>query len=170
MVLILMLSLSLVFAKDSYSASTEDVVSEEALECNELEELEDRLSCRFENGATAEVPEACEGLELESECVSFYEEADFCYSGTADQKDACFQQLSGYDQDNSDMNTRWYIVALLYEIQEYVEDDYDSGVLKTRKAAEWIADIIEMKRAVLSGEDLEQVAVDLEVYRNERQI
>ena len=172
-VLVLSLASVAVLAKGSYSydSSSEGDVSAQALECNELGTLQERLECRFEHGSAAEVPEACDGLAVQDECIAFYQDAADCYDMTDGlEKDACFAEHSGYASSQTEDTLRWYVTALLYELQEYVEDELDAGDIEAGEASVLIADIIEMKRMALGGEDLSLVAESMEAYRNERAI
>jgi len=144
--IVLLLAVPLVLAKGSSSYSNTNPVS---VRCEEKSTLQERLKCRLEQSSSADIPEACLNLDNQADCVSFYQRAGYCYDVSAEEKDICFRKESGYESDPS--LKKFYISALLYELQKYVEDDYDNKKISSVEASKLIADIITLKRQVLSG-------------------
>ena len=50
------------------------------------------------------------------------------------------------------MSKRNYLILLLYEIQERIEEKHENGEISTNDAAKLIDTIIEIKRDILFGE------------------
>lgn len=170
-ILILILS-TLVIGKGSSSYRNPEPEPEPVvIDCNSKSLLEERIMCRLEHGGEALVPEACLGLDLEQECQDFYDLAGYCYDLAAGEKDACFQKESGYATNASnDQAKRLYINALLYELEEYAEDEYDDGKLSAAQAAEFISDIVRIKRFLLSGRELSFINQKVNEYAQKKGI
>lgn len=160
-----------VIAKGSSSYRPDPVPEPVVIDCNAKSLLQERILCRLENGGDAPVPEACAGLTLEEECTAFYDRAGYCYDLSADKKDACFQKESGYAANPADdLAKRSYINALLYELEEYAEDEYDEGEISASWTAELVSDIIRIKRFLLSGRELSFIQEKVEEYAEKKDI
>jgi len=142
--------------------------------------ISQRVKCRLENrdnltdSEEASIPEACRRLTLtftanqisKEQCQRFYNDIQPCYSlpptAQATTKDACFRRVSGLGTAAISGNTdkkaiRNYIVALLYEFEERIEDDYDTGSITSEQAGEVIDLIIRIKRTILDGGTREEI-------------
>ncbi len=139
-----------------------------AIDCNSKTSRVDRISCRLEHGGEVSVPEACKGLPGEKECKEFYDRTKVCYDQPAKEKDRCFRQKSEYDFSESNKEKQYYVVALLYQLQYYVEEDYKNGKMSSEQAASFIEDIVKMKRDILSGKAYASIRSMLSAYRNRR--
>jgi len=140
----------MVLAKGSSSYGNTNPVEEN---CEDKSVLAERLQCRLEKQSSTDIPEACLDLTIQDKCMDFYDAAAYCYDLPNKDKDTCFRKESGYGVDKTNTQAqRFYINALLYELEEYVEDDFDAGRLSAKEASVLIADIITMKRALLSGQ------------------
>ncbi len=160
-----------VIAKGSSSYRPDPVPEPVVINCNAKTLLQERILCRLENGGNALVPEACAGLPIESECTEFYDRAAYCYDLRADKKDACFQKESGYAANPTDGQAkRLYINALLYELEEYAEDEYDDGEISASWTAELVSGIIRIKRFLLSGREFSFIQEKVEEYAQKKGI
>ncbi|HLC70529.1 MAG TPA: hypothetical protein VJI32_00890 [Candidatus Nanoarchaeia archaeon] len=169
-VLIVIFTVS-VIAKGSSSYRPDPVPEPVVIDCNAKSLLQERILCRLENGGNAPVPEACAGLSVEQECITFYDRAGYCYDLSAREKDACFQKESGYAANPADEQAkRLYINALLYELEEYAEDEYDNNQISATTAAELVSDIIRIKRFLLSGRELSFIQEKVEEYAKKKNI
>ena len=170
MFLILVFALS-VIAKGSFSYRPDPVPEPVVIDCNTKALMQERILCRLENGGNALVPEACAGLTVEKECTAFYDRAAYCYDLRADAKDACFQKESGYAANpTDDFSKRLYVNALLYELEESVEDEYDENKLSATTTAELVSDIIRIKRFLLSGRELSFIQEKVNGYAQKKGI
>jgi len=168
--LILVFTLS-VIAKGSSSYRPDPVPEPIVIDCNAKLLLQERILCRLENGGNAPVPEACAGLIIEEECTAFYDRAAYCYDLRSDKKDACFQKESGYAANPLDEQAkRWYINALLYELEEYVEDEYDEDKMSATTTAELVTNIIRIKRFLLSGREFSFIQEKVNEYAQKKRI
>jgi hypothetical protein len=152
----------LVIAKGSSSYRTNQPIEEK---CEDKSSLQERIQCRLDKGSSTDIPEACLGLTVQDECVLFYDQSAYCYDLVSSSKNDCFVKESGFEDES---RKKWYITALLYEIQEYVEDDFGEGKLSSQEAAKLITKIIQMKRHALSGTPLSTIHSLLQDYKKER--
>ena len=79
---------------------------------------------------------------MTSECNKFYKDVYYCYNLLDNEKDACFRKEAGFTDSSEDKSKRLYIVALLYELEEYVEVQYEKGSIKKDRAVGLLTDII----------------------------
>ena len=160
-----------VIAKGSSSYRPDPVPEPVVIDCNAKSLLQERILCRLENGGNAPVPQAFAGLTLEEKCNAFYDPVRYCYDLYAPAKDACFQKESGYAANPADEQAkRLYINALLYELEEYAEDEYDNNQISATTAAELVSDIIRIKRFLLSGRELSFIQEKVEEYAKKKNI
>ncbi len=160
-----------IIAKGSSSYRPDPLPEPVVVDCNAKVLLQERILCRLENSGNAPVPEACAGLTVEEECTAFYNRAAYCYDLRADTKDACFQKESGYaDNPTDDQAKRWYINALLYELEEYAEDEYDAKQRSAASTAELVSDIIRIKRFLLSGREFSFIQDKVNEYAQKKGI
>ncbi|HLC81515.1 MAG TPA: hypothetical protein VJH68_02560, partial [Candidatus Nanoarchaeia archaeon] len=162
---------SIVVAKGSSTyRTTQPVIQPVEEKCEDLEILQKRIKCRLEKSSSADIPEACLDLPIQGLCQDFYDRAGYCYDLSNDEKDSCFRAESGYRTNPHGQEKRLYINALLYELEEYVEDDFEQKGLTAEEAANFITDITNMKRALLSGKPLSEIKMLLSNYAARRGI
>ena len=146
-------------------------------ECEEFNERRERIKCRLqvlrERGEDyveqynerSQRYEACERLanvidvEITSkeECRDLYAKVRPCYDLQGKEKLICFKRYNGllnkYFREAEKKDIRNYIVTLLYELQERIENALEEGKIKDEdKAAEVIDKIVEIKEDIMNGE------------------
>jgi hypothetical protein len=163
---IVLILLPLALGKGSSSYSQDP--SKSSKECDSWGKLSQRIECRLVKEVGTAIPEACAGLTIESQCKAFYISSGPCYDVPNTEKDSCFRVKSGYSKKQTDLEKRFYVATLLYELQEYIEDDYDNGKLSAKQAAPLITEIIEIKRVVLDSGDFSKVKLMVAEYKSKR--
>ena len=162
---------SIAIAKGSSTyRTTQPIVQPMEEKCEDFEILQKRIKCRLEKSSSTDIPEACLGLPIQSVCVEFYDRAGYCYDLSNEEKDDCFRKESGYNKNPRGQEKRLYVNALLYELEEYAEDDFEQKDLTAEEAANFITDITNMKRALLSGQPLSEIKNLLSNYAARRGI
>lgn len=146
----------------SGEVSSSTVPKVTTVNCEELGSVSGRINCRFENKDNLEYAEeevedeACRNHVKTQECIELYANSASCYEMTGIAKQRCFIQKAGLSE-NQDLRTasskgkRNYIVLLLYEIQERIEDKHENGVLSTSDAANLVSTIVEIKKDIILG-------------------
>ena len=139
------------------------------LTCEQLTTMNERVSCRLAKGTPGnETPEACRGLSVKTECVNLYRDIQPCYKINGVAKDRCFQQVSGFqrglgrDAAHNKTAVRNYVVAVLYDLEERVEQGYDDGKISAATASEIINNIIFVKQKLLSGKPASEIKKDMD--------
>ena len=137
--------------------------------CEELTTMNERVSCRLAKGTPGNAtPEACRGLSVKNDCVNLYKNIQPCYKINGVAKDRCFQQVSGFqrglgrDAAHNQTAVRNYVVAVLYDLEERVEQGYDDGKISAATASEIINNIIFVKQKLLSGKPASEIKKDME--------
>ncbi len=131
--------------------------------CEEFETMRERIRCRLIQGSDSGeggIEEACRGLRTQGKCVAFYATVQTCYKLEGRAKDSCFkraaglqkQALSEEDTKERKEKAQYYVIALLYDLQERVEKAQEKGKIDVDDAADIINKIIEMKKDILNGE------------------
>ena len=166
--------------EETSEAETSNTVqaNKEPLEqCEDLNERKERIACRLkvlrEKGSDyvekynekSQRYEACErlaiasGVEITSkeECLALYKKVGQCYDLQGKDKLYCFKThnrlLNKYFKDADKKDIRNYIVTLLYELQERIENALEEGkIADEEKAAEAIDLIVEIKEGIMNGE------------------
>ena len=144
-------------------------------DCELLLVLKERIECRLRLGSVPNtVPEGCRGVPDQNGCVQLYEQAASCYDKAGKEKDKCFKQRSGFNGitvaeekrghkslEAGQKNIRNYLILLLYDLQERVEDAYDENRIDSLTAADLMAQITTIKIAVLNEKPLSEVKTQL---------
>ncbi len=161
-------------SSDSSSGTQTDTQNVVVANCAAVTDLQARIKCRIENkfkGAQTEEyvgsEESCRVLvgTDKSECVRLYEDSKSCYSLNGENKAVCFKQkvsLGRSLQEASRDTKEKYIVLLLYDIQEKVEDAQSEGKITSDDASRLIAAIVEAKQSVMLHESKDQVRVKIQ--------
>ncbi len=149
----------------------------ETVDCEGKSTRIERIQCRLEKrGIEFDVTEeSCRGLPNPNNCQSLYNKVASCYDMNGIQKDQCFKRvagfLSGNVKDEASANNkgaiRNYIVFLLYDLQEKVEDVYNEGGISSEDAASLIDLIVETKQAVMLNETKETIKPLIDRLKNE---
>lgn len=137
-----------------------------------------RIGCRIQNRATYvapanAVPEACRDLRTadgdsedpQGRCVAYYRVIAPCYNEESPQgKRGCLARASGIlhsrlldETENREQKARDFMVALLYDLEEKLEEKNENGEIDDVTAADGIAQIVDIKRMVLEGKSREEI-------------
>ncbi len=130
---------------------------------NRRERIKCRLQYRIENSNLTE--ESCRNVTDSQACRVLYNKVAACYYLNGVQKDQCFKRIAGFiknkvsDEANSTNKTsiRNYIVFLLYDLQERAESAQQNGTITVDQAAEVIDLIVQIKQAVMTGQNKTQI-------------
>ena len=135
--------------------------------CEAYSNLSQRIQCRLEKrGLEFNVTEeSCRVLANPSNCQSLYNKVAACYDQSGFQKDECFKRIAGFTQAkvseeakaNNKQALRNYIIFLLYDLQEKVEDSYEDNKINSTTASEVISIIIEVKQAIILNKTKEEI-------------
>jgi hypothetical protein len=149
--------------------------------CDDLEVRIDRIRCRLAYAVINQsydnidyrtrLPEACMDLENQERCRQLYIDTQECYELKGTAKDRCFRENSGIGRNISEIAkenpeaVRFYVVVLLYELQERLEKAHENGRLTDDEAAQVIDKIVEIKRLILQGESKENIKIEIQELR-----
>ena len=163
LLLVTMVLLStLVFAKGGSSGGsvTQPVVEPAAPDCESFTALKERVKCRLEFGQEKETtPEPCRAIVGNDWCVALYKDSVPCYEKTGKEKGMCLKQVAKVEKvKGADKKAvRNYVVLLLYDLEERVEDGQKDGEITLDQASELITDIVAIKEMVLTHEPPGQI-------------
>src|SRR3989344_2704964 len=178
--LIILLLTPLALAKGGSSGGTvvkEAPAEPERPDCETFSTVKDRVKCRLEFGQQKETtPEPCRALSVATKCVQYYKDALPCYEKSGKAKDQCFKTTAGFLTKTAKAERakgepslgaiRYYILALLYDLEERVEDAVNDNTLSAERGAELISDIIAIKVKVLEKAPISEIKSDLAELRN----
>lgn len=147
--------------------------------CETATTLRERIKCRFENRdvAGAErysvVEEACRGHNKTESCIQLYQRSRACYDAASPvAKKRCFLEKSGININAGgtfraapDETKRNYVVLLLYELQERIEEMQEDGELTADEAADLVAKIVEMKKDILTGTPRAEIVPKIQQFK-----
>ena len=132
--------------------------------CDDYERRNDRILCRLAQGENyhprnGTIPEACQNLDNPIPCQNLYRNVQRCYQFEGTEKDRCFKKVIGFTHAKlADVNAtgkgriaRDYMVVLLYDLQEEVEEKFDNGEITEEEALALINKITEIKQKILEG-------------------
>ncbi len=159
----LLLVSSIAYAKvgsSGGSVTTPAVVEPAKPDCESFTALKARVKCRLEFGqATETTPEPCRAIVGNDWCVALYKDSLPCYDKAGKEKSMCLKQIAKIEKVNGadKKAVRNYIVLLLYDLEERVEDAQKEGDLTLDQASELITDIIAIKEMVLTNEPPGQI-------------
>lgn len=151
-------------------------------EC-EQDELRDRIKCRFDNNRFenfSESDETCEGLRNTGLCVALYVRSQNCFkSEEGEKRDRCFKMVAEFkeDQINKEINKsenktqsreklRLYMVLVLENLQKRIEKAVNNSKITSAQGAVLIEKLVEIKQAVLDGEDKPVLKSQIQELKN----
>ncbi|GEM_PF-4099973 len=145
------------------SKKTIEVAAPQPPNCEEFSLSKQRIECRLQYGQQEEtVPEPCRvANDQKDACIKYYKDALPCYELNGREKDRCFKEKSGITKSKGKLELRYYILALLYDLEEKVEDAQKEGKLSVQTAAELIDDIVTIKIKVLTNKSKEDLLKSL---------
>lgn len=137
----------------------------------------ERVKCRLEKKGldTSSVEESCRVLPNPSNCQALYNKVNSCYDLNGVQKDQCFKRIAGFigkgnleneAKANNKGALRNYVVFLLYDLQERVEEANEQGKLDTQKSAQIIDIIIQIKEKLFLDKSKNEIKPLLEQLKN----
>ncbi len=135
-------------------------------DCESFDGMRERIKCRLENGQAEEtIPEPCRVAKQE-QCTVYYRDALSCYEKKGAAKDQCLKQKSGFVKKSvkeqlKENGKKWpvelYLLGLLYDLEEKVEDAVDEKELTADEGAKLIEEIVQVKILVLNEEPVFRV-------------
>jgi hypothetical protein len=159
--LVILSSLSYAKGGSSGGSVTKEVVVEPAApDCELFTALKERVKCRLEFGQEKETtPEPCRAIVGNDWCVALYKDSVPCYEKTGKEKGMCLKQVAKLEKvKGADKKAvRNYIVLLLYDLEERVEDAQKDGDITLDEGADLITEIVAIKELVLTNEPPGQI-------------
>lgn len=144
--------------------------------CEEVENRKERIKCRLKyikenkedfEAPYSKIPEACRNLDFENrgKCVSFYQKSQACYERNGIEKNKCFKRLANFakanlkdEKDGKNQKARDYVVLLLYDIQEKIEEAIKNDKIDEEVGSKIIEKITEIKEDILAGKTKKEIA------------
>lgn len=142
----------------------------------------DRIKCRLQYMrdhkedfvSQDKYPEVCRNLVEKEKCRSLYERSHNCYEKKGIEKNKCFKKIVGFaraklkDEDPAQQNTlsRDYVVLLLYDLQEKIEQGIENEKIDVDKGSAVVDKITEIKEAILAGKKKEEIKPMFHDLRN----
>jgi hypothetical protein len=159
----------------SGSSGTTISSAPQPVDCETLSTLQSRITCRLENGNDGKtVEESCRVLSNKQECQALYANAEPCYGMSGKEKDKCFKKVAQFQhvslRQQGEVSTqpiRTYLVLLLYDLQERVEERRAAGELTAEEASILIAEIIETKQALMLNKSRAEIQSRLAQLKND---
>ncbi|MDA1197382.1 MAG: hypothetical protein O2779_05490 [Nanoarchaeota archaeon] len=141
-----------------------------APDCESFNQMKNRIKCRLEFGAdTVPVPEPCRAIEDNQWCIDYYVKVLPCYEIKGVAKDKCFKDLAWFKKksvkeqakvDNT-KPIRNYMLFVLYDMEEMIEDAKTAGDIDLDTAASLIEDIVNIKIKVINKGAKSEIKQDL---------
>lgn len=143
--------------------------------CEGLTSLRERIQCRIDNPSIAAmeaynaIEEACRNNDRVEVCQELYERSEKCYyMNDSASKKRCFLIESGININAGgtfraapDDQKRNYVVLLLYELQERIEDAEKENKITSDQASDLIAQIVEIKKMILNKEPRASIVIKI---------
>ncbi len=149
--------------------------------CEDSDGRKERIKCRLEKKAEKieerlenKTEESCRGVKQPEKCEILYKKVQECYEKEGRQKDQCFKRAAGFiahkikDEINNE-SKREYLVFVLYNLQERIEDKHAAGNLTDEEAAKIIDMIVSIKQLILNGENRDIIKPKIQELRKEWQ-
>ena len=136
--------------------------------CEQKETRFQRIKCRLEIQRNVSLDdlniteESCLNVRNQSKCNALYAHVRACYNKQGIFKDQCFKRTAGFikknikEEKNSDA-LRNYMIFLLYNLQEKVEDAQSSGNITSEQGAQLIDLIVSIKQDILNNLTKEEI-------------
>ena len=148
--------------------------------CDSKSILKDRIQCRLEQRGIENInatDESCKVLANPKNCQSLYYKVASCYAQSGIQKDQCFKRVAGFTQGkaseeakaNNKEALKNYIIFLLYDLQEKVEDAYKESEISAENASNTIALIVEIKQSIFLNKAKEEIKPMIRELRDKMQ-
>ena len=154
-----------IIAEDDTKLNQTKNASQKITDCNSPENRRKRIKCRLSENATEEeidyekrVPEACATLRNPTSCIALYKrvQTNKCYDLDGQQKDRCFKRtinmawakFSDLPSVEKAQKARNYILLLLYDLEERIEEAYKEGKITLDTSSEIIDLITQIKQDI----------------------
>lgn len=149
--------------------------------CEDKSTIKDRIKCRFENPSVAykeayqAVEEACRDDRYKEKCERLYKASSYCYNeDNISERKKCFLKESGISINSQgtfraapDDSKRNYVVLLLYELQERIEDMQSEGKITVDQATSLIEKIVGIKKMILAKEPRSEIVIKINEFKQE---
>ncbi len=151
--------------------STITPLVQEKPDCESMPMMNARVQCRLEQKTGSHVvEESCRGLPDSKSCQILYDKVQPCYKIAGREKDQCLKQTAGFSkmsvgQEQDKTAVRKYLVFLLYDLQDKVEEKYNNGELSAEKSAGIIAAIVVAKQTILQGKSVADTKAAIAVVK-----
>jgi hypothetical protein len=137
-------------------------------DCESFKTMTERIECRLEYGQQYKTtPEPCRPLTSQQRCIDAYKDSQQCYDMKGTAKDKCFKEVAGFTEitvekevQMDESNVRYYIVLLLYDLEERVEEAVEDSLMSEAQGALLISEIVDVKKMVLQESAGTQNAFD----------
>ena len=149
--------------------------------CEDLTSMRERIKCRFQNKvvaraeATTVTEEACRGHTRQAACTALYQRSSGCYDiSTPSEKKRCFLEKAGininaggtFSAAPNDVK-RNYVILLLYELQERIENMEERGTISDDQAANLVTQIVEIKKLILEGKPRSEIVPKIQQFKSD---
>ena len=152
-------------------------------DCDSLSQLKERIECRLINNKEGikeqvdyekQIPEACRTLKNPTACIALYKRVqdNKCYELNGIEKDKCFKNVVGIKKKLSEENdrankARQYLILLLYDLEERLEDAVEKDKLVPDSGANVIVLIVEAKQLILDNKPKSEIVSKLNEIKEE---
>ena len=150
--------------------------------CESKITVAERIKCRFNNKEILNqgrdylpeaVEEACRGHARAEECKQLYRQSKECYEiDSAREKKRCFLEKSGVNINAGgtfraapDDSKRNYVVLLLYELQERIENMETVGTITSDEATDLVTQIVEIKKLIIEGKPRSEIIPKIQEFK-----
>lgn len=143
-------------------------------DCESFSKTKERVKCRLEFGQQKETtPEPCRVLSVAATCVKYYRDSVPCYEKNGKEKDKCFKDVLQFSKKSIKQQAKFdtkplqsYMLLVLYDLEERIEDAVDDKELSTDEGAALITDIINIKIKVLERKPASEIKKDIQDLKN----
>ena len=164
------------FVSAAGSSTRDDTDSSLAIiNCNEKVSVRERVSCRIAARPAGQdvdlrtYEETCRNLADKEGCLRLHRSASPCYDVASIDKALCLRRNAGLGTGQLNRfdapDRRRYAALLMYELQERVEDAEEDGRMTADQAANLIAQIVDIKEALLNNTPVADVKVMMAEFK-----
>ena len=137
--------------------------------CNELETRFERINCRLQKQSPElnTVEESCRVFSNPINCQNSYKKVLPCYDIKGTGKNKCFKTIA-FSNENANIKSqnkeqvRNYVVYLLYDVQEKIEDAHEERKISSQEAAVVIDLIIKIKQDLFIKKSKQEIKPQIE--------
>ncbi len=174
---LLSLSMVLVTAEGASTGGTttgteRTVNAVNAVACETRATVKERIQCRMQFRSNVQsIEESCRALSIDKQaaCNRLQNDAAPCYDKPATEKALCLRTNAGVGAGKLNRyaatERRHYAALLMYELQERIEAKQEAGALTDEQAADLIAQIVDIKQALLANAPLDEVKTKMSAFK-----